>query len=109
MKKITCLIVAFLCAFSFCACGGGGRGGEADLPDYVKNRNEQTEYKISSWVGVPNYVVKLNTKKDVIAGSAREMTDEEFENQYRVFKESGIGIMYPGEWRVSATAGGPYS
>ena len=58
---------------------------------------------------MPNYVVKLNTKKDVVAGSAKEMTDEEFENQYRIFKESGISIMYPGEWKVSATDGGPYS
>ena len=99
---------AFIFVFSLGSCKtGGGSAGEANLPDYVKNRNENVEYKISSWVGVPNYVVKLNTKKDVVAGSAREMTDEEFENQYRIFKESGISIMYPGEWKASATDGGP--
>lgn len=110
MKKLLCLMFAFIFVFSLGSCKtGGGNAGEANLPDYVKNRNENVEYKISSWVGVPNYVVKLNTKKDVVAGSAKEMTDEEFENQYRIFKESGISIMYPGEWKVSATDGGPYS
>ena len=94
--------------FLFCSCGSGGEG-KANLPDYIKNRNDETEYKIASWVGVPNYVVSLNSQKEVVAGSAREMTDEEFESQYKTFKESGISIMYPGEWKVSASDGGPYS
>lgn len=112
MKKLASIFLAALTAISsFCVLSACNTQelDEARLPDYLVERDETKEFKIGSWVGVPNYVVSLDSEKDVVLGSAREMTDEEFIGQYRVFKESGIGIMYPGEWKCSVSDGGPYS
>lgn len=79
------------------------------LPDYVSTPDESLQFEIGSWVGVPNYVVTLDSGKEVQSGSAREMTDEEFLAQYRLLKESGINIAYPGEWKCAQADGGPYS
>lgn len=111
MKKIAtvCLSVFFAACTFFGMFGCGNAPGEADLPDYITERDESKEFKIGSWVGVQNFVVTLNSDKEVVLGTAREMTDEEFLYQYQVFKESGIGVMYPGEWKCSVSDGGPYS
>lgn len=92
MKKCLLLALSFLMVLSVFACNGSPKWTEEE-PTYTTDR----EFTIGMWVGVPNSINEYDPETgEVVAGSQKRISDEDFLKYYRDIAESGINLAYPG-------------
>ncbi len=68
---------------------------EKSEPDTPPAYSSDKDYKISNWCGVQSQVYSLNDDGSIDNTSKRNLTDEEYLEQYRYLKECGITITQP--------------
>ncbi len=95
MKK--CLLIALTCVLLFtafaCNKGGGTMEWTEEEPIYQSNR----EFMIGMWVGVPDSIKEYDPDTgEVIKGSEKRISDEDFLKYYQEIADSGINMAYPG-------------
>lgn len=87
MKKIIAFLLCALFALSASACGESGSTSYGEeIPSYESVKS----FYIGMWIGVPDAIKEYTSGGTVVPGSARRLTDEEFDTQYRYIKEAGF-------------------
>lgn len=96
MKKIMLFVLTFAMLFAVFGCadnGGGTIPWTEEEPTYTSDR----EFMIGMWVGVPNSIREYDPDTgEVIEGSEKRISDEDFLQYYRDIADSGISMAYPG-------------
>ncbi|MBQ9710232.1 MAG: hypothetical protein IJV67_06405 [Clostridia bacterium] len=91
-RRIISFVLLVMLVFSLAACNNKKKPqyGE-EVPTYVSDK----EYHIGMWVGVPNAIREYDENGYAI-GDGRTLTDEEFDNHYKLIKEAGFNYVDSG-------------
>lgn len=85
--KIFAVLLAFVILFAAC----GNDYGE-EVPEYETDE----EFYIGMWIGVPNSIKTYDEETGELISEGRALTEEEFDNHYRLIKEAGFNYVDPG-------------
>ena len=80
MKKIMLFVLTFAMLFAVFGCADNGIPWTEEEPAYTSDR----EFMIGMWVGVPNSIREYDPDTgEVIEGSEKRISDEDFLQYYR--------------------------
>ena len=91
MKRFLTVLLCFITVFCAASCNGNDSSvtyGE-EVPVYTSDK----QFYIGMWIGVPDSVKSYTSEGNVVPGSTRRLTDEEFDKQYKFIKEAGFTIL----------------
>lgn len=91
MKRLFAILLSFALVFSISACKPADNSSSKieygeDVPEYESDKS----FYIGMWIGVPDSVKEYDDNGGVVPGSIKRLTDEQFDNQYKLIKEAGF-------------------
>ena len=88
MKRFLTVLLCFITVFCTVSCKG--KDSSANYGEEVPVYTSDKQFYIGMWIGVPDSVKSYTSEGAVVPGSARRLTDEEFDEQYKNIKEAGF-------------------
>ncbi|MBO4940098.1 MAG: hypothetical protein J6D30_03620, partial [Clostridia bacterium] len=94
LKKVLPLLLAGTMLFGTAACTEPTQKPQygEDVPTYETDE----EFYIGMWIGVPSSMKTYDEETGVVIDEGRALTDEEFDQHYKLIKEAGFNYVDPG-------------